>query len=66
MYITEYNDKNRENPIEFQDSMSKAYGWYFFIKPASWWKRILDPHLTVKQNQIKEHEVIAPKRFVVS
>ncbi|MFN8143759.1 MAG: TssN family type VI secretion system protein [Bacteroidia bacterium] len=68
MYITEYNDKNRENPIEFQDSMSKAYGWIFYIKPASWWKRkrILDPHLTVKQNQIKEHEVIAPKRFVVS
>ncbi|MBK6444588.1 MAG: hypothetical protein IPO39_00325 [Bacteroidetes bacterium] len=68
MYITEYNDKNRENPIDYQDSLSKAYGWLFYIKPNAWWKRkrILDPHLTVKQNQIKENEVIAPKRFIVA
>lgn len=68
MYITEYNDKNRENPIEYQDDLSKAYGWLFYIKPNVWWKpkRILDPHLSVKQNQIREHEVIAPKRYIVA
>ncbi|MBL0138926.1 MAG: hypothetical protein IPP86_10405 [Bacteroidetes bacterium] len=68
MYITEYNDKNRENPIEYQDGMSKSYGWIFYVKPNAWWKtsRILDPHLSVKQNQMKEHEVIAPKRYIVA
>jgi hypothetical protein len=66
-YINEYNDAYRESQIEYQDSMSKAYGWLFYIKPNTWWKskRIIDPHLTMRQNKLREQDVIVPKRFIV-
>ncbi|MBL0104985.1 MAG: hypothetical protein IPP51_15215 [Bacteroidetes bacterium] len=67
-YIKEYNDAHRENPIEYQDALSDSYGWLFSIKKRAWWQkeRILDPHLTIRQNKILEHDVILPKRFIVA
>lgn len=66
-YIKEYNDAHRENPIEYQDNKSKSYGWLFTAKKNAWWKenRILDPHMTIRQNRLQEHDVIMPKRYVV-
>lgn len=65
-YLNEYNDAHRENPIEYQDADGKSYGWLFYLKTGSRWRTvILDPHLTVNQNGIKENFIIAPKRFIM-
>jgi hypothetical protein len=67
-YIKEYNDAHRENAIEYLDQMSNSYGWLFALKKKSWWQndRIIDPHLSIRQNKILEHDVILPKRFIVA
>lgn len=65
-YLNEYNDKHREQPIEYQDAGGQSYGWLFYVKTGNKWKTvILDPHLTVSQNGIKENYIITPKRFIV-
>lgn len=64
-YLNEYNDAHRDNQIEYQDQSGNAYGWLFFVKTGSRWKTvILDPHLTISQNGIKENFIIAPKRYI--
>ena len=66
-YLLEYNDTHRESIIEYQDMMSKSYGWLFYVKAKYWWnsEKIIDPHLTIRQNKVLEHNVIIPKRFIV-
>jgi hypothetical protein len=45
-YLNEYNDKHREQPIEYQDAAGNSYGWLFYVKTGSKWKTvIIDPHL---------------------
>lgn len=64
MYLYEYNDRNRESPIEYMDSSQKLYSWLFYVKPKRWWnsKLMIDPSLTVRENKIKENVVIVPYR----
>jgi hypothetical protein len=64
-YLNEYNDAHRDNQIEYQDQSGNPYGWLFYVKTGSRWKTvILDPHLTISQNGIKENFIIAPKRYI--
>ncbi len=64
MYISEYNDANRESPIEYIDPTQNRYEWIFYIKPKYWWnqKKVIDPSLTVRENNMKENMVIVPYR----
>ncbi len=64
MYLYEYNEANRENPIEYWDSKQKRYPWLFYVKPKRWWnsKIMVDPSLTVRENKIKENCTIVPYR----
>ena len=64
MYLYEYNDRNRESPIEYMDSAQNRYEWLFYVKPKHWWnsKKMIDPSLTVRENKIKENVVIVPYR----
>ena len=65
MYLYEYNERNRESPIEYMDKAQKRYGWLFYMKPKHWWssKKMIDPSLTVRENKIKENRIIVPYRI---
>ncbi|HKR04543.1 MAG TPA: TssN family type VI secretion system protein [Bacteroidia bacterium] len=64
MYLYEFNEAHRENPIEYADNNQKRYAWLFYIKPRHWWneKKMIDPRLTISENKIKEKEIIVPFR----
>ncbi len=64
MYLYEYNEANRESPIEYMDAAQKRYEWLFYEKPKHWWneKRMVDPSLTIRENKIKENGIIIPYR----
>ncbi len=65
LYMFEYNEKNRESPIQFMDHLNKPYEWLFYIKPQKWWQsRIyIDHSLTVRENKIKENFIIVSERI---
>jgi hypothetical protein len=62
--MTEYNERNRENPIEYLDDLHKPFEWLFHIKPQKWWqsKVYIDPSLTVRENKIRENIIIVSER----
>lgn len=64
LYMFEYNEKHRESPIQFLNSLQQPYEWLFFIKPQKWYqsKIYIDPSLTVRENKIKENFIIVSER----
>ena len=66
MYLYEYNERNRENPIEYLNQTRDAYEWTFSIKPKHWWnqKVYIDPSLSVIENRINEDSIILSERVV--
>ena len=65
LYVYEYNEKDRENPVRYAhpDSL-KPYEWLFHIKPQRWWqsRKYIDPSLTIRENKIGENFVIVCER----
>ena len=63
-FINDYNEQKSETTIEFTDSMTNPYKWWFHVKP-NWYSshRILDPDLSMKDNAVRENSVIYCERF---
>jgi hypothetical protein len=64
-FINDYNELQSETPIEYQIN-GVATEWWYHLK-TKWYmpRRILDPHLTVRENGIKENSVIICERIPV-
>lgn len=62
-FINDYNELQSETPIEYANNGS-AIEWWFHLK-SKWFlsRKILDPHLTVRENGIKENSVIICERI---
>ncbi|HMT28087.1 MAG TPA: TssN family type VI secretion system protein [Bacteroidia bacterium] len=67
LYMTEYNEKNRESQIQYMNDSQHPYEWLFYIKPQKWWqsKIYIDPSLTVRENKIRENFIIISKRVSI-
>ena len=63
-YMTEYNERNRENSIQYLDETLRPYDWHFYIKPSKWWQSrdYIDPSLTIRENKILENMTIISER----
>ncbi len=66
-FINDYNELQSETPIEFTDRAGRPYEWWFRIK-TKWYqgKKIIDPSLTVRDNDIRENTVIICERILQS
>ena len=64
-FLNDYNELHSETPVEFTDDYHNAQEWWFRTKPK-WYQRnrILDPHLSVRDNQIKENTIIICERII--
>ncbi len=64
-FINDYNEFQSETPILFMDKQQEAYDWFFRVKPK-WYQpnRILDPNLSMKENDIRENSVIICERIL--
>lgn len=64
-FLNDYNDVQSETPIEFADKEDNAFEWWFRIKPK-WYQsqRILDPQLSIWDNQVKENSIIICERII--
>ena len=64
-FINDYNELQSETPIDYQKA-GVATEWWFYLK-TKWFmpRTILDPHLTVRENGIKENSVIICERIPV-
>ncbi len=62
--FVEYNEKNRENPVQYMNDSQQSYQWLFYVKPQRWWqsRRYIDPSLTIRENKIIENFVIVSER----
>lgn len=58
-FINDYNEVQSETAISYTDEGGEPYGWCFRRKPK-WYQlqRILDPDMSVRENDIKENTVI--------
>lgn len=65
-FLNDYNDVQSETPIEYTDKENFPYEWWFRIK-AKWYQkqRILDPALSIKENQVKENSTIICERIII-
>jgi|GEM_PF-2834557 len=65
-WINEYNEKNPNDHVEYQDENGNPYGWSFFVK-KSWWKgnKRIDPDLRIYENRLKEIDFIIARRVTV-
>ncbi len=64
LYMNEYSEKHRESPIQYLNSSNQPYDWIFYRKPTRWWneRKLIDPSLTVRENKIKENDIIVSER----
>jgi len=64
-FLNDYNEVQSETPIEYTDKQNNPQEWWFRIKPK-WYQRqrILDPDLTIKENQVKENSIIICERII--
>jgi hypothetical protein len=62
--FVEYNEKNREKPVQYLNDNQQSYQWLFHVKPQRWWqsRRYIDPSLTIRENKINENFVIVSER----
>ena len=58
-FINDYNEKNKNTPIEFTDLRGNPQGWVFYFKPG-WlgFMKYINPQLTVAENNIRENSII--------
>jgi hypothetical protein len=63
-FINDYNEEQSETPIDYTDEGHEPYIWWFRRKPK-WYQRekILDPHVTMRENGIKENTIIICERI---
>lgn len=63
-FINDYNELQSETPIEYATKEFDTYEWWFRKKPK-WYQRqrILNPNITVRENDIKENTVIICERL---
>ncbi len=63
-FINDYNDEQSETPIDYVDEGHEPYTWWFRRKPK-WYQgpRILDPHISMRENGIKENTIIICERI---
>lgn len=64
-FINDYNDLQSETPIEYVDEYKEAVEWWYHRKPK-WYqlRKILDPNLTMIENNVKENTVIICERIL--
>lgn len=64
-FLNDYNDMQSETPIEFTNRANIPFEWWFRIKPK-WYQphRILDPGLSIRDNQVKENSIIICERII--
>lgn len=64
-FLNDYNEVQSETPIEYTDGQGNAEEWWFRIKPK-WYQsqRILDPALSIRDNQVKENSIIICERII--
>lgn len=65
-FLNDYNEVQSETPIEYAEKTGVAYEWWFRIK-TKWYQnsRILDPALSIKENNIKENNIIICERIII-
>lgn len=68
-FMEDYNQKHRDQLIDFADKFGRPYGWLFYFKPR-WYlfysKYYIDPNLSVMDNKIRENSVIVCERADLS
>ena len=64
VFLDQYNDRNPGNMIQFLDETKQPFGWNFYIKPKKWWQFpvYLNPEITVRENGVKENDIIVAER----
>lgn len=64
-FLNDYNDIQSETPIEYVDAENNPQEWWFRVKPK-WYQgqRILDPQLSIRDNQIRENSIIICERII--
>lgn len=64
-FLNDYNETQSETPIQFTDEIQEPFEWGFRVKPK-WYQytRILDPEVTVRENNIKENTIIICERLI--
>ena len=62
-FVDQYNQRNREQPVEVMDGEGSPHGWLFALK-TPWYKssRIFDAESTINDNGIKENDIIVATR----
>ncbi len=65
-FINDYNELQSETPIEYTSNNNIKYEWWFRRK-HKWYQfeKILNPDITVRENDIKEHTVIICERIKI-
>ncbi len=63
-WMTEYNERDRMNQVQFRNEVNNTYEWVFYIKSKRWWQsnKFIDPSLTVRENKIQENNIIISER----
>lgn len=64
-FLNDYNEVQSETPIEYADKISSPYEWWFRLK-TKWYQssKVLDPSLSIKENNIKENNIIICERII--
>jgi Type VI secretion system, TssN len=59
IFINDYNEKNKQQPIGFLDPVQSPYGWLFYRR-KKWFgrKHYFDPDLSFSDNRIQPNEQI--------
>ena len=64
-FISDYNLKFPNQNISVTNSEGEAFGWVFYSKRSFFHRRrLLDPDLTITQNNVREHVTIISKRVI--
>jgi uncharacterized membrane protein len=63
-FLNDYNEDNEEVSIEISNGRNTAHDWWF-RKKARWYQRqrVLDPHLDLYKNLIKENTIVICERI---
>lgn len=64
-FLNDYNEVQSETPIEYADKKGNAFEWWFRLK-TKWYQssKVLDPALSIKENNIKENNIIICERII--
>lgn len=63
-FINEYNEAQSETPISFINEQHAPYKWYFSRARKGWrMATVLDPHASIKDNKLREDDIIICDRI---